>query len=541
MLSFPLITRELRVQSRQRVTYFSRFFWGLAVLGMLLIFTWSFSDQANHGSYLLSTIHLCLAVIFCVIAPVGASDSISREKREGTLGLLMLTQLSPTQVVLGKIASHGIRLFYLALMMLPFIMIPVMMGGVGFSEFLICSLILLFLAVTGTCAGLIASALFVGFGTALAAGLIFSILAVVVIGGFVANSIVAGLPNNFPSDIPVTVRALLLGPGVILFPLQAKEVTSMFFRGQLPFWLLLAGLLLLTALLFIFALFFSARKVAEHAELSGETRRQAAFRQRFLTPFLWRNRFRSWMRRRLDRNPFIWLEYRTAWARAARWAMILLVIVMETMLAIELPDRGEYLAIHLAALLFIVFFLTLKSSSSFQREKESGAFELLLVTPLSEREIVGGRLRAVASYYLPTLFTLGLLGVVGLSFALSPFYFESSHSGFALNFTMLAGSLFSIPVCGLFFALYCKRFFPALLWTGGLGIIAPACLWSALNGMVWYVSTRLGVSPVALSNAFHFAIWPVLLGVVAYHSALVIYFRRATIKLLRDRQFTARG
>ena len=121
VLSFPLITRELRVQSRKRSTYTARVGWGIAALAVLLFFTLNFPGQSANGRYLLSTIHFCLFAMLFILAPVAASDSISREKREGTLGLLFLTRLTPTQVVLGKLAAHCIRLFYIALMMLSLI------------------------------------------------------------------------------------------------------------------------------------------------------------------------------------------------------------------------------------------------------------------------------------------------------------------------------------------------------------------------------------------------------------------------------------
>src|SRR5687767_1722337 len=73
VLSSPLITRELRVQSRKRATYSARTGWGLAAVAVLAFFTWSFPNQSANGRYLFSAVHLCLAAMILVLAPVGAA------------------------------------------------------------------------------------------------------------------------------------------------------------------------------------------------------------------------------------------------------------------------------------------------------------------------------------------------------------------------------------------------------------------------------------------------------------------------------------
>ena len=110
MISLPLVARELRVQSRRRATYDARLLWGLIAIGVLVIFTWKFPNQSAQGRNMLSVIHSCFIVTLFVLAPVGAADAISREKREGTLGLLLLTRLTAPQIVVGKLAAHMIRL-----------------------------------------------------------------------------------------------------------------------------------------------------------------------------------------------------------------------------------------------------------------------------------------------------------------------------------------------------------------------------------------------------------------------------------------------
>ena len=54
------------------------------------------------GSLLFGNVNAALFVALWVLVPLLASDCISREKREGTLGLLFLTPLAAWEVVTGK-------------------------------------------------------------------------------------------------------------------------------------------------------------------------------------------------------------------------------------------------------------------------------------------------------------------------------------------------------------------------------------------------------------------------------------------------------
>jgi ABC-type transport system involved in multi-copper enzyme maturation permease subunit len=79
-----------------------------------------------------------LAVVltaFCLLAGTHqTADCLSEEKREGTLGLLFLTDLKGYDVVFGKVAATSLNLFYIVLALFPVLAIPLLVGGVSFSE-----------------------------------------------------------------------------------------------------------------------------------------------------------------------------------------------------------------------------------------------------------------------------------------------------------------------------------------------------------------------------------------------------------------------
>jgi ABC-type Na+ efflux pump permease subunit len=183
--------------------------------------------------------------------------------------------------------------------------------------------------------------------------------------------------------------------------------------------------------------------------------------------------------------------------------------------------------------------MTFKCASSFQREKESGAFELLLVTPLTERKILGGRLKAVGSYYSLAVVTLVACAVAGRLVLVSGRFSETALTSVVM-FLSVTASLLSVPICGLFFALRCKTFMRALLWTAGVAILLPPCVWYAFNGFVW-MNARTGQGTIgAMSVQVHeflkVAWWPVLLAVLLYHSLIAWWCRRESIAVLERRE-----
>lgn len=63
-------------------------------------------------------------------------DCLSGERREGTLGLLFLTDLRALDVVLGKLASAGLTAVYAVLAIVPPLSVTLMVGGVTGGEVL---------------------------------------------------------------------------------------------------------------------------------------------------------------------------------------------------------------------------------------------------------------------------------------------------------------------------------------------------------------------------------------------------------------------
>ena len=110
---FPIVSRELLVASRRLGTYASRFAIALlifAVVGYWMILVGVENYPAHRAGNDMFYSVSCILIFLCNIAGVYlTADCLSEEKRNGTLGLLFLTNLRGYQVVLGKMSVGAIQ------------------------------------------------------------------------------------------------------------------------------------------------------------------------------------------------------------------------------------------------------------------------------------------------------------------------------------------------------------------------------------------------------------------------------------------------
>jgi ABC-type transport system involved in cytochrome c biogenesis permease component len=133
MSFLPIVERELRVSARRTSTYWLRCLVALAgvvIFAGLLLNTRMFPSPVVMGKNLFSSLSV-LTLIYCLIEGVReTADCLSEEKREGTLGLLFLTDLRGYDVVLGKLLATSLRCGFAFLAVYPVLAITQLMGGV---------------------------------------------------------------------------------------------------------------------------------------------------------------------------------------------------------------------------------------------------------------------------------------------------------------------------------------------------------------------------------------------------------------------------
>src|SRR5882757_986276 len=136
MTFLPIVERQLRESSRRPATYRMRSLLALAALAI-----WFFLLVASHNTAIRKGMMLFIAIDvlalgFCLVAGIFlTADCLSEEKREGTLGLLFLTELKGYDVVFGKLVATSLHSVYGLLAVLPLLALPLLMGGVTSGEF----------------------------------------------------------------------------------------------------------------------------------------------------------------------------------------------------------------------------------------------------------------------------------------------------------------------------------------------------------------------------------------------------------------------
>jgi ABC-type Na+ efflux pump permease subunit len=139
----PVFQREVAVAPRRTRTYISRAIY-VSALWMLMFTAWlvltgtqlvrDLGDLARFGMVLfqiLSALQLALAVFFSAML---AASAVAQEKDRRTLELLLQTNLSNGELVLGKLLASVLQVLIMLAAALPVFMISALFGGVSFAQ-----------------------------------------------------------------------------------------------------------------------------------------------------------------------------------------------------------------------------------------------------------------------------------------------------------------------------------------------------------------------------------------------------------------------
>jgi ABC-type transport system involved in multi-copper enzyme maturation permease subunit len=372
MVWLPVVERELRVAARKPATYRVRV---LALLAVMVVLGWAVFTAsqlrglsvADAGRQLFISLVEPAAFFSILIGVFATSDCIGVEKREGTLGLLFLTDLKGYDVVFGKLVASSLNGFYALIAVLPVLGVPLLIGGVTFRQFLAVAAALVTAIVFSLSVGILVSTYQQSERKAMFMTLVF--LLVVAFGPAVVE------------NIPGMEFLLLVSP--------VYHVSMATTNSALPpvYWRSMAVIWLMTILLLV--------RASKRAPVSWQDKEAPAATSPFFRHLASRPN-----RQLLNDNPFAWLaargegDPRLVWLFLASMVGIWLLMLLIKPGGLKPRDlfsnefvKGSDMVINIVLKIWIVS----EASRRFAEDRHSGAFELLLSTPLTVKQIVNGQ------------------------------------------------------------------------------------------------------------------------------------------------------
>lgn len=403
MKFLPIVERELRVTARRRGTYWWRS--GMALL-VLLASAWilllSRDQPPNEIGPILFYVLSGGALAVCIFSgTIATADCLSEEKREGTLGLLFLTDLKGYDVVLGKLVANSLGSFYGLLAIVPMLGLPLLMGGVAPGEFGRVASVLLDTLMFSLTAGMLCSAISRSARKALGGTILIILL-------FTAGVPALGAWLEWVLEAPTLHTPFLITSPVFCY---TAAVATRWKAGGDGFYASLAVLHGLSWLFFVLSSIITPRSWRDK---SVRARENPLWRAAGDAPE--RRTFRTHL---LDRNPFYWLAARSRFGPAFVWSAFATLAVLWFWGAYKFKNdwfsEGIYVATALVANTVLKLWVAGEACRPLSEERRNGSLELLLTTRLSIRQILEGHRLAILRQFLWVVVLLVVLEILMLA------------------------------------------------------------------------------------------------------------------------------
>lgn len=384
--------RELRAAARRKGLYRLRWYTAVGFFVLFLWLGWATDAFKNRsGGKDLFEVFSVLVFLYCLlVGATGTADCLSRERREGTLGLLFLTNLNSAEIIAGKLCSSILGAVYPLLAIFPILALPVLLGGIMPAQLghtMLALLNAIFFAVT---AGMVASAVSVRQfpAIALATGL-------ALVGGLG----VAGLAEVLRHFGPSKTLASAVGACCPLTTLLAADAAGGARLGM--FWWSLIAVPCWSWIGLGLVAWWVARTWRDRPK-------RTFFWSGFSLGQRWSERSRAarkvFRTRLLGINPLFWLAGRARVSSSVFMALtvaivLLAILVIGPLFEAAVPAGAissvvgftfgwgvATLALHALALYYAAFV----AAQRLAEDRESGSLELILSTPTSVRTISRG-------------------------------------------------------------------------------------------------------------------------------------------------------
>lgn len=468
MTFLPIVQRELLEASRRRATYWSRVGAAGAALaiGIWVMMFPEFRTPSRMGMALFVPVAV-IALIYCALAGVfRTADCLSEEKREGTLGLLFLTDLRGHDIVLGKLAATSLNSIYGLLALFPILAVPLLAGGVAAAELARVALVAANTLFFSLAAGMFCSAASRDERRSMAAT--FGLLLLFIPGLPIAAGILADQLRPRPAEWVEWIA--IPSPGyaaVYAFEdlRRGQRFASEHFFASIAIVHALAWAFLAAASFLLPRTWQDRRTVAPTkttppATGAGSTPgpgfRGPAGAEDQVSPGTGDRPASAVVARRalLDLNPLLWLVTRGRFKLLKPWIVPALGALLWTWGLLKHPtdwkNEFAYVLTALAAHTLLKFLLVTEACRHFSHDRQSGALELLLSTPLSVREIVHGQVLGLERQFAGPVFVVLL---ADLAFLMAERHTQGWVSVWAVGMIVFVADLWTLGWLGMWLGL----------------------------------------------------------------------------------------
>jgi ABC-type transport system involved in multi-copper enzyme maturation permease subunit len=443
----PIFLRELLTVPRRGSHYVTRAaylgsLWVVAMTAWLAVLGWTrpatLGETARFGSLLFQLLTYFQLALFLFFSALACASAIAKEKDRRTFVLLLMTDLRNEEIVLGKVLGSLLPILALQLATIPLLFFVVLLGGVGLTHVLQAVLVI---AATTFAAGS------VGGLIALWRERTFQSLALTVLSLLLFEGVVQGLVV-LPGLVPIITTEQILMVRQCLEPFLAlASVHEGMYQEQAgiavsPAYLFSAVMLSLGVLVNLFSMWrlrvwnpsgepIMQRDRPEDAlDPEGElakAQKSATLGHAQQTEARVSVHAAPGVVRHVRGNPILWREVSTrAYGRRplvvkAAYAIVLGLICWFALYPV-VAGQGQP-GIFLAAIgllsvgVLSMLLVTAQATTAITSERDTGALDLLLVTDLSAREFIFGKVLGILyntkEYLLPPFLLAGAYGVYG--------------------------------------------------------------------------------------------------------------------------------
>ncbi|HEV3263028.1 MAG TPA: ABC transporter permease subunit [Gemmataceae bacterium] len=430
----PIFAREWLTVPRRASHYVVRsaylgFLWVLGLTVWQAVVGWdrtaTMGDNARFGLLLFQVLTLVQLILIPFFAALSAASAVAQEKDRRTFVLLLLTDLRSYEIVLGKLLGSLLQIGLLLVGMVPVLVLILLLGGVALSQVGQATLVLATTALAAGSLGCLVAVWRDKTFQALALTVLFLVLYLCIVEGLPALPALLGrVPGigDSASRLAVTQWQKWLGPYEAMLSVLEPQAEGQ--TGVAPAYGFSAVTVLFCVLLNAWAILrlrvwnpsgepIMQRERPEDEEEKDRARAHAApgqARPVWVNPILWREmRTRGYGRRPL----LIKAAYLLVLGLVCYYALAPLWSSGPR----PRPEFAAALGLVPVAILSLLL-VGAQAVTAITSERDIGALDLLLVTDLTPKEFIFGKLGGICYntmiFLLPPVILAAVYAALGL-------------------------------------------------------------------------------------------------------------------------------